>query len=203
MEVNHHVMSNLSQELIQSVASNDLELVKILTQNNSDLDIQDRKGQTALMQAVYGKNIAAAKILIEAGANVNTKDETGNSPFLLASAMGLYEIVALCLANGADFSIYNRFGGSALIHAAGKGHVEVVRLLASYPGFPVNHINRLGWTAMMESVVVSDGGAKHLDIMKILITAGADVSIADWEGITALTHAKQRGFLDIAKVLEN
>ncbi len=55
-------------------------------------------------------------------------------------------------------------------------------------------MNRLGWTALLEAIILSDGGPVHQDILAQLIDAGADVNLADAEGVSPLAHARQRGF---------
>ena len=61
--------------------------------------------------------------------------------------------------------------------------------------------NRLGWTALLEAIMLSDGGPAHQKIVRLLIDAGADVNLPDRDGITPLQHAKQRGFGVIAQAL--
>lgn len=99
------------------------------------------------------------------------------------------------------FSVYNRYGGTTLIPAAEKGHIETVKLLCKTPNFPINHVNRLGWTALMETVILSDGGKLHQDILKILIEHGADASIPDHDGVTPLDHAKVKRYTKMVEIL--
>jgi uncharacterized protein len=89
-----------------------------------------------------------------------------------------------------------------LIPAAHHGHPEVVRELLK-TGIAVNHVNRLGWTALLETIILSDGGAVHQDILAQLIAAGADVNLADAEGASPLTHAKRRGYTKMVEMLEH
>ena len=63
-------------------------------------------------------------------------------------------------------------------------------------------MNHLGWTALLEAIVLSDGGPRHQEIVQVLVDAGADVHIGDKEGVTPLQHAKQKGFQEIVKILE-
>ena len=65
----------------------------------------------------------------------------------------------------------------------------------------VNHINNLGWTALLEAVVLSDGGPRHQQIVQLLIDHDADVTIADKDGVTPLQHAHKRGFAEIERML--
>ena len=69
----------------------------------------------------------------------------------------------------------NRFGGTALIPASEHGHTETVRILIN-AGVPLDHVNDLGWTAMLEAIVLNDGSADQVDVVRQLIGAGADTS---------------------------
>jgi hypothetical protein len=64
-------------------------------------------------------------------------------------------------------------------------------------GAPLNHINNLGWTALIEAVVLGDGGPRHVETARALIDAGADITIPDSQGVTPLAHAKQRNYGEI------
>ncbi|MEP7083754.1 MAG: ankyrin repeat domain-containing protein, partial [Betaproteobacteria bacterium] len=66
----------------------------------------------------------------------------------------------------------------------------------------INHVNKLSWTALLEAIILGDGGARHTEIVRTLVAAKADVNIADKEGVTPLAHAKRRGFGDMVKALE-
>lgn len=195
---------NTQQELsiFTDIQKSNLSAVEKYIHENKDIELKNHRDETLLMYAIYQKKWNIAKQLIQAGADVNAQDQSQNSPFLYAGAEGYLEIVKLALAHQADFKRYNRYGGTALIPAAEKGHIETVRLLANMPNFPINHVNRLGWTALMEAVVLSDGGPAHIEIIKILLEAGADKDIPDKNGISALQHAKRQGFTEIVQLLQ-
>lgn len=202
-EITYTMNTTIEKELFQAVAANNLTKVKeILATNSVNLEAQNSKGETPLMVATYKKYNPIALYLIDQGANVNTQDTNLNSPFLYAGAEGNLELVQKSLAHGADFTIFNRYNGTALIPAAEKGHLEVVKLLVNTPNFPIDHVNRLGWTALMEAIVLSNGGAVHVDIVKALIEGGVDVNIPDHDGKTPLHHAKARKFTAMVKLLE-
>ncbi|WP_267739831.1 ankyrin repeat domain-containing protein [Myroides injenensis] len=188
--------------LFKAIEQNNIEIVKQELAKNSNLETKNSKGQTPLMLATYLVNNDIAFLLIDHGANVNTQDNNLNSPFLYAGAEGNLALVKKCLENGADFKVFNRYNGSALIPAAEKGHLQVVKLLVNTPDFPIDHVNRLGWTALMEAIVLSDGGKVHTHIVHELIKGGVNVNIKDHDGKTPLYHAKKRGFTEIVKLLE-
>jgi ankyrin repeat protein len=106
----------------------------------------------------------------------------------------------MTLAHGADLKSTNRYGGTALIPAAERGHVETVKTLID-AGVAVDHVNRLGWTALLEAIILGNGGDSHTEIVRLLIEAGADVNLGDSDGVTPLAHAKRQGFRRIERLL--
>ncbi len=159
-------------------------------------------GRTALLAATHGNHEAAARLLIDAGADVNAQDNQLDSAFLLAGARGYVGILRMTLAAGADLKSTNRYGGTALIPACHYGHVDTVReLLATQ--IDVDHVNKLGWTALLEAVILGDGGARHTEIVRLLLAANADPGIGDAQGVTALAHARRRGFSEMIRLMED
>ena len=65
----------------------------------------------------------------------------------------------------------------------------------------VDHINRLGWTALLEAILLSDGGPRHQQIVQLLLAAGANPNLADGDGVRPLLHAQQRGYTAMADLL--
>ena len=155
-----------------------------------------------MMAATHADQPQAVRLLIEAGADVNLQDDLRDNPFLYAGAEGLLEVLRLCIEAGADTRLTNRFGGTALIPAAHHGHVDAVRELLARTDVDVNHVNNLGWTALLEAIVLSDGGERHQRIIELLIAHGADVHVADRDGVTPVAHARARGQAAIVALLE-
>ncbi len=125
-----------------------------------------------------------------------------DSPLLLAGAEGTVDIMKLILQAKPDFTLHNRFGGTTLVPAAERGHVEMVKLLVSTE-IDIDAVNHLGWTALLEAFVLSNGGPRHQEIVQVLVDAGANVNVADKDGVTPLQHARQKGFHEIVKILES
>lgn len=200
---NNKMVNSASQQqsnLLKAVSERDIDLVKEILSSKSNLEIKDKNGRTALMIAAYNHDNKIAELLVAAGADVNAQDNMQNSPFLYAGAKGNVPLLKMGLENGASFNLYNRYGGTALIPAAEKGHLEVVKILTKVPDYPINHINKLGWTALLEAVILSKKDENQTAIVKTLIEAGADVNIADKDGVTSLQHAKDKvldGIVDI------
>ena len=184
--------------LIDAAASGDLVGLRALLETSElDLNARDSRGRTALMTATYANQPAAVELLLKAGADVDLQDDMRNNPFLYSGAEGLLEILKLTHRAGADPTIRNRYGGVAIIPAAEKGHLDAVRYLLEETDVDVNHINDLGWTALLEAIILTDGGPVHQQIIAELIAHGADVTIADGDGVTPLQHARQRGYREI------
>lgn len=155
-----------------------------------------------LIAAAKANNVPLVAALIGRGGNVNAKDAIQDSAFLYAGAEGLNEVLRLTLAAGADVSSINRYGGTALIPASEHGHVETVQILIA-AGVPVNHVNNLGWTAMQEAILLNNGGPRQLEVVRLLLDAGADPDIRDPEGRTALQNADRLGFAEIAALIRS
>lgn len=195
-------MKSLDEQLIDAARNGDTAAVRKWLEQGANIDAQDDSGKTAVMAATVGNHAETVKALIDRGANLDIRDNRSDNPLLYAGAEGLLDIVKLAIEAGADPELTNRFGGTALIPAAERGHVEVVEELLKRSKVQVNHVNRLGWTALLEAILLSDGGIKHQRIVGLLIDYGADVNLADKDGITPLQHAKKRGFAEIAAMLE-
>lgn len=198
----HAQTSETDQALIRAAAKGDEAEVKRLLAAGASVTARDERKRTALLAATQGNHAGIAATLINKGADVNAQDDIQDSAFLLAGASGYLEIVRLCLAAGADLKSRNRYGGTALIPACHHGHLETVRELLKTK-IDVNHVNNLGWTALLEAVILGDGGRTHTAIVKELITSGAQVNLADREGITPLQHARKRGYREMAGLLES
>lgn len=187
-------------QLRAAAAAGDLAAVKTLLAAGTRVDATDSQGRTALLLAVDAGHIDIAKTLLAAGASPNVQAANQDTPWLLAGASGRTEILAAMLPHAPDLTIRNRFGGNALIPACERGHVETVRLLLTTP-IPVDHINRLGWTCLLEVVLLGDGGPRHQQITRLVLAAGANPNLADRDGVTPLAHAIARGQTEIAALL--
>ena len=105
-------------------------------------------------------------------------------------------------SSGLPHTGQNRYGGVSVIPASERGHVDYVRRVVT-TGIDVNHVNRLGWTALLEAVILGDGGRDHQEVVRALLDGGADPGIADREGRTPLDHAEAKGHKEIAALLRN
>ncbi len=188
-------------ELTERAAAGDLSALRQLLDDGTDVDHQDERGRTAVMAATYAKQTAAVALLLSRSADPDLRDEQLNNPFLYAGAEGLLDILKLANEAGADPTITNRYGGVALIPACERGHVDVVRYLLDETDIDVDHVNHLGWTALLEAIILVDGGETQQEIISLLLEHGADPDLADKDGVSPLAHARNRGFQQIARIL--
>ena len=166
-------------------------------------DEPDPALDASLREAVRAGDVDAARALIEQGADVNAKDETEQSAYLYAtSEIGPDPaLLELTLANGADLEAKDSYNGTGLIRAAHRGYAEIVRRLLD-AGIDVDHVNRLGWTALLEAIILGDGGAAHVETVRALVEGGADIGIADSEGALPREHAERSGYDEIVAILD-
>jgi len=180
-----------------ALAAAGLSVLSHALSQDRPLDEKDR----ALIAAAWGNRVEEARRLIAAGADVNRKDSTQQSAYLIATSEGYLELLRLTLANGADVHSTDSYNGTGLIRAADRGHVEIVRELLKTP-IRIDHVNRLGWTALLEAVILGNGGPRHTETVRLLVAAGANVNLADRQGVTPLAHARSRGYAEIAALLK-
>ena len=186
--------------LIEAAERGDVAAVERAIAAGADLEQRDGQRRTPLLLAVAGNHIRVAKALLAAGASPNAQAANQDTPWLLAGASGRSEIIAAMLPLKPDLSIRNRYGGNALIPACERAHVETVELLLT-SGIDVNHVNHLGWTCLLEIVILGDGGRRHQQVAKLVLAAGADPNFADKDGVSPLQHARQRGQNEVARLI--
>ena len=192
----------LDPRLISAAEQGNAGLVRELLGDGASVRARTRDGRTALGAAAYGNHLEVARALVAAGADVNAKDATVQSPYLIATSEVGDDprLLELMLGNGANVDDKDSFNGTGLIRAAERGHARIVgRLLRA--GIDRDHVNRLGWTALLEAIVLGDGGPRHVATVARLVDGGVDVNVPDADGVSALEHAEDRGYREIARLL--
>ncbi len=126
------------------------------------IDERDDHGRTELHVATYTTNYEAMRLLVEAGADPNALEYERYDIVTIAAVANDIEGLRLTLKLGASpGNTTSLYDGTALIAAAHLGHVEVVQTLIR-AGAPLDHVNNLNWTALIESIVLGDGGQRLL-----------------------------------------
>jgi len=167
-----------------------------------DLEVRDAHGRTPLQIATYAKQREAIARLARAGAKLDAMDSQRYDAVTIASVADDPQTLALLLSLGASArQTTSPYDGTALIAAAHLGHVEVVRQLIA-AGAPLDHVNNLHWTALIESIVLGDGGTRHQQTLALLVDAKANTQLADRDGRTPLQLARSRGYAAMVAKLE-
>ncbi|MDR0221858.1 MAG: ankyrin repeat domain-containing protein [Lachnospiraceae bacterium] len=189
-------------QLISATEKGDVETVKQLLAQGAYIHAQDKDGRCALVVAAYHNNLEIADLLIAAGADVNLKDDTIQSAYLIAAMEGYLELLEKTLAAGADVHSTDSDNGTGLIRASDRGHADIVKRLLK-TDIRVNHINRIGWIALHEAVILGGGDERHTEVVRLLVAAGADVNLPDKkEGKSPLEYAQSRGYTEMVKIME-
>lgn len=184
-----------------AAATGDVAAIAAAVKDGAPIDATDPRQRTPLHVAIFQKQHDAARALLRFGADPN-RLEFGRYDIVTIAAVA-NDVPGLKIAldgGGNPRAVTSIYDGTALIAAAHLGHAEVVRMLIA-AGAPLDHVNNLGWTALMESIVLGDGGRAHTDTLDALVKAGADVNIPDRAGITPLTHARGRAYSAMAAIL--
>jgi hypothetical protein len=189
--------------LHDAAARGDVAEIEKLIGEGEKPNIQDSRSRTPLHVAAFLRQYAAARALLRLGADPNALDAERYDVITIAAVNNDLEMLKIALEGGGNArAVTSPYDGTALIAAAHRGHVEVVRTLIA-ANAPLNHVNNLGWTALLEAVVLGNGGTNHTAVVEALVKAGADVNLPDRQGTTALGHARTRGYSQIARILEN
>ena len=168
----------------------------------NDINARDAYGRTPLHVATFARQREAIRALIAAGARTDLLEHDRYDAVTIAAVADDEETLRVLLSLGASAKlITSRYDGTALIAAAHLGHDGVVRQLIA-AGAPVDHVNNLHWTALIESIVLGDGGRRHVETLRALVEAGANTQLADRNGATPLALAKARGYTAMVEILQ-
>lgn len=181
----------------------DIRAIGIQHKGGANLNVRDPFGRTPLMIAAFAKQHLAAETLIKLGADLNLLENDQYDALTIAGVANDIKMVKLLLAAGADATLTtSRYLGAALIAAAHLGHVEVVKALVAGKS-RLDHVNNLGWTALIEAIVLGDGGRRHTEVVRVLVRAGANVNLPDLDGQMPLAMAEKRQYVEIIKILKS
>ena len=188
--------------LFAAAASGDATTIARLAASGGSVSERDGYGRTPLHVAAYASRSDAMRALVKAGADPNALERDRYDIVTIAAVANDLPTLRVALSIGCSAkNVTSRYDGTALIAAAHLGHHEVVRELIA-AGAPLDHVNNLGWTALIESIVLGDGGPRHVATLRALVEAGASVNLADRQGTSPLALARGRRFEPMITILE-
>jgi ankyrin repeat protein len=184
-----------------AAARGDTAEVERLLARGADPNARDDHDRTPLHVAAFGSHYDTTRALVRGGADPNVFDVQRYDIVTIAAVQDDVRMVTLALSLGTSArNVTSPYDGTALIAAAHLGHAAVVRELIKAKA-PLDHVNNLGWTALIEAVVLGDGGPRHVETVRALVDAGANVNIPDRKGTTPLAHARERQYAEMIRIL--
>jgi len=188
--------------LLAAAHRGDLAALDRLLAAGTDLRTRDEQGRSAVHVAAFARRHEALRRLARAGADLGALENDRYDAVTIAAVADDEGTLRVLLELGASAKLVtSRYDGTALIAAAHLGHDGVVRQLIR-AGAPLDHVNNLHWTAVIEAVVLGDGGPRHQATLRALLDAGASVALTDRSGRTPLELARSRGYAEMAALLE-
>jgi len=176
--------------------------IRKLAAAKADLNARDSHRRTPLHVATFARRREALRALAQAGAGLDLLESDRYDAVTIAAVADDEETLRALLELGASAKqVTSRYDGTALIAASHLGHDGVVRQLIA-AGAPLDHVNNLHWTAVIEAIVLGDGGPRHQATLRALIEAGANLQLQDRTGNTPLQLARSRGLAPMVRMLE-
>jgi ankyrin repeat protein len=188
------------RRLLEAAADGDADGVALALRSGARIETRDERERTPLLLASTYDRVEVARVLVALGADPDALDDRHDTPWLVTGVTGSVPMLEVLLPAHPNLTIRNRYGGVSVIPASERGHVAYVRRVVS-TGIDVNHVNDLGWTALLEAVILGDGSRPYQQIVRTLLAAGADPDIADRDGRSALAHAEAGGQQALAAIL--
>ncbi|MGZ0148672.1 ankyrin repeat domain-containing protein [Kribbella sp. WER1] len=186
--------------LLQAATTGDANLAAAALAAGAPLESRDGNRRTALLLASLNDNVDVARLLVALGADPNAQDDRLDSPWLATGVTGSVAMLETLLPANPDLNLRNRFGGISIIPASERGHVAYVRRVLQ-TGINVDHVNNLGWTALLEAIILGRGTTPWQEIVTLLLQSGANPNLPDADGTTPLQHAQSHGYEEIAQLL--
>lgn len=186
--------------LVEAAFGNHTDASLRLLAANASINAANPNGFTALHEAAKRGNLILMSELLKRGAEIDAETQDGWTAVTWAAFMGHSATVELLLEQGANVDPVDKQGNSALTWAVRRKHVEMIRLLALHGANP----NRQSGNEAMPSYPLLEAISApepDLEILRALLTAGADIEAAGWHNDTPLNRAARMGKVEAARFL--
>ncbi len=178
---------------------NDTSVGEISVKTGNNARNGGKNSLNRLIRCVCGKKIGPDP------RNFNQRVNLGRNDLLIRTFLSCLNddltLLRIILPAKPDLNCVTRFGGVGLTPACEKGHLSIVKELLAHTEINVNQTNHVGWTPLLEAIVLNDGGIKQQAIVQLLLEHGASPHLTDKYGKTPLELARERGFEEIAQLL--
>lgn len=194
--------SSADERYLQAASAGNLDGVRAALADGADKNAVDDEEATAILRATRGGHLNVVRALIGEGVDIDAQDQTCFNPFIHGCIFNDLELVKTMVEAGTDLKRLTRMGGNGLTPAAEKGHLEIVQYLLENTRINVNLTNNLGWTALIETIILGDGGPVRQQTVELLLKYGAKPGMTDEWGVPPVELARKRGFTEIVDILE-
>ncbi|RYX80659.1 hypothetical protein EON83_27685 [bacterium] len=193
----------LDSKLVQAVRAGKPDEVKSLLAKNADPNTKDTDKYTSPVLALaagenYNPDILAA--FLAAGADREITNAQGATPLILCSVDSHADSIKTLLKAGAKIEATTTDGLTALMVSASAGELDNVRCLLD-SGANVNALSKTKGTALIYGCAKTIAGTGNIEVIKTLVTAGADVGVKAANDKNAMMTAQSYGLTDIANYL--
>ncbi len=187
------VSSGSYEDFFVAIKKDDAAAVVTLLQRGFDANTRDEKGQHGLLLAMQEPSLKVAAVLMDWDkTTVESRNAADESPLMLASLKGLLPVVVKLIARGADV---NKPGWAPLHYAATKGHLDVMNVLLENHAY-IDAASPNGSTPLMMAALYGTPSA-----VKLLLEAGADPSLKNIQGMSAIDFAQRDKRIDSAEII--
>ncbi|MFV0592002.1 MAG: ankyrin repeat domain-containing protein [Draconibacterium sp.] len=180
------------------MAKNNSNKTGINTEVDSGQTEMNHFDKTMIFQASLEGNLQIVLSALNDGFNPNTVDENKRTALMLAAYNGNTEIVKLLIDKGADVNYTDEIQRTALMYASSGPFVNTVLILLQAGAKPNSIEKEENWTAAM--MAAAEG---QLEVLKELVAFGADLSMVDVDGESALDFAYSKGYSAVAEYIRS
>lgn len=140
-----------------------IEAIKILLDNGSNINSSDKEGQNALHLAIYTRSFDICKLIISNGININARYGTGETALHIACNLQLIDIIKLLIINKIDINRQDyEHEYTALHYSVNLNNKEIVSILLNSGADP-NLQDTYGNTAIHYCII-----EEHLEILELI-----------------------------------